>query len=142
MNISFAEPKESLMKTKGDAYDVSEIVSDAFSSCIIMNKMHIAFYLYREYKHAVLGNVQLSIDSLIYAFKHDFVNSSKILHLEERLFILEKFLPFIDYKKAFELLECIKNLMFEKAENNFLVFALNPLKIVVIIMGVIKQLGQ
>lgn len=104
--------------------------------------MHIAFYLYSEYKEAVLGNVQLSIDSLLFAFKYDYQNSSKIMHLEERLFILEKLLPFIDYKKAFELLECIKKLLFEEPETNFIVFCLNPLKIVTMLMSVISQLRQ
>jgi predicted ATP-grasp superfamily ATP-dependent carboligase len=98
------------MRERGDVYDLEEIVSDAFSICIINNKMHIAFYLYRQYREAVLGNKQLCIEALIAAFKNDYQTKSKILHLEERLFILEKFLSYIDYKGALEVLECFNEL--------------------------------
>lgn len=130
------------MKTRGDVYDLEEIVSDAFSTCIVSNKMHIAFYLYREYKQAVLGNVHLCIDALIYAFKEDYTNKSKITHLEERLFILDKFLPFIDYKRAFELLDCFEKLILEEASSNFIVYTVNPLKIMVILMAVSRDLSD
>lgn len=134
------EEEEHQIKSKGNRYDVQEIVSDSFSNAIIMNKMHIAFYLYREYRNAVLGNIQISIDSIIYAFKIDYQSHNKIKNVEERLFILEKFLPFIDYKKSFELIETFKSLLFEEANYNFLTYCLNPLKIIVMLMSLIKQL--
>ena len=137
-----SEESEHMMENKGNRYDVNEIVSDSFSNAIIMNKMHIAFYLYREYKQAVLGNIQVSIEAIIYAFQVDYLNYTKILNCEEKLFILEKFLPFIDYKKSFELLETFKNLLFEEPDHNFLTYSLNPLKIIVVMMTIINQLQE
>ncbi|CAI2382176.1 unnamed protein product [Moneuplotes crassus] len=134
------EDEKYLIKSKGSRYDVQEIVSDCFANAIVMNKMHIAFYLYREYKKAVLGNVQMSIDSILYAFKVDYQVKNKIINVEERLFVLEKFIPYIDYQKSFELIETYRNLICETPELNFMTYCKNPLKIIVTMISQIRQL--
>lgn len=119
---------------------MNEIVSDAFSTAIISNKMHVAFYLYREYQSSVFGNKDISIGSIIESFKNDLLYRSKIIHLEEKLFILDKFLSYIEYKQGFELIEKLRDLIVEKAEGNFLVYCSNPLKIITILLYLLRKL--
>lgn len=64
------------------------------------------------------------------------------MNFEERIFILSKFILNIDYKRAFELVSCIKDLILEPAESNFIVFVANPIKIITMILDVMHRLKQ
>ena len=39
-----------------NVYDIDEIISDAFSYSITLNKLHIAFYFFKKYEDDVYGN--------------------------------------------------------------------------------------
>lgn len=58
-DIYYYKGKDNIDYSKGETYDFDEIVSDSFSTAIMQNKMHIAFYLFRQYQAAVLGNNEL-----------------------------------------------------------------------------------
>ena len=64
------------------------------------------------------------------------------MNFEERMFILSKFIYSIDYKRAFELVSCMKDLILEVPESNFLVFVSNPIKIITMILDVMHRLKQ
>ena len=42
-----------------NVYDVDEIISDAFSYSIILNKLHISFYLFKKYEDDIWKQVYL-----------------------------------------------------------------------------------
>ena len=111
-----------------------------FPNAIMLNKMHIAFYLFRQYQAAVLGNKELWIDSILWKFKNDYLYNTKIINFEERMFILAKFISSMDNKRAFEFISWMKDLILEVPESNFLVFVSNPIKIITMILDVLNRL--
>ena len=100
-------------KDDDSIYDLDEIVSDAFSYSISLNKLHIAFYLLNKYKDDVFGNQVSCIKSIFDSFRNDNTQINHLMYLEERLFILEKFMKFIDYKMGLEFLTIIHDQVLE-----------------------------
>lgn len=123
-------------------YDLDEIISDAFSYAISINHLHIAFYLLRTYDEEVYGNKLLSIKSIVNSFKNDDSQVNQVLYLEERLFILEKFMRFIEYKTALEFFEVFYDQITDDPNINFLVYSTNPLKIIVMLLNIVITLSS
>lgn len=109
-------------KDDDNVYDYDEIISDAFSYAITLNKLHIAFYLFKTYEDDVYGNKMLCIKSILDSFKNDDTQINQVMYLEERLYILEKFMKFIEYKMALEFLTVIHQEIMDKPQINFLVY--------------------
>ena len=125
-----------------DIYDYDEIVSDAFSYAISMNKLHIAFYLYKTYQDDVYGNKINCIKSILNSFKNDETQINQVMYLEERLFILEKFMEFIEYKLALDFLTSIHEDICDDPNINFLVYCPNPLKIIAMLLNITIFLSE
>ena len=123
-------------------YDLDEIISDAFSYAISINHLHIAFYLLRTYDEEVYGNKLLSVRSIVNSFKNDESQVNQLLYLEERLFILEKFMKFIEYQTALEFLDVIYAQITDDPKTNFLVYSTNPLKIIVMLLNIVIHLSS
>ena len=119
-----------------DVYDYDEIVSDAFSYAVSMNKLHIAFYLYKTYQEDVYGNKINWLKSILNSFKNDETQINQVMYLEERLFILEKFMDFIEYKLALDFLTSIHEDIWDDPNINFLVYCPNPLKIIAMLLNI------
>ena len=119
-----------------NVYDVDEIVSDAFSYSIILNKLHISFYLFKKYEDYVYGNKFICIKALIDSFRCDDTSVYQLMYLEERLFILEKFMSHIEYKMGFEFLTVLQDQINDVPKDNFLVYCANPLKIILILLNI------
>ena len=113
-----------------NVYDVDEIISDAFSYSIILNKLHISFYLFKKYEDDVYGNKFIWIKALIDSFRCDDTSVYQLMYLEERLFILEKFMSHIEYKMGFEFLTVLHAQIMDKPKDNFIVYWANPLKVI------------
>ena len=103
-------------------YDIDEIISDAFSYSIIINKLHISFYLFKKYEDDVYGNKYICIKAIIDSFRLDATSVYQLMYLEERLFILEKFMSHIDYKMGFEFLTVVHHQIMDEPKENFLVY--------------------
>jgi hypothetical protein len=123
-------------------YDLDEIISDAFSYAISINHLHIAFYLLRTYPEDVYGNKILCVKSIINSFKNDDVQVNQVLYLEERLFILEKFMKFIEYKMALEFFDVIHDQITDEPKINFLVYSPNPIKIITMLLNIVINLSS
>ena len=119
-----------------NVYDVDEIISDAFSYAITLNKLHISFYLFKKYEDDVYGNKFIWIKSLVDSFRSDDTSVHQLMYLEERLFILEKFMKHIEYKMGFEFLTVLHGQIMDEPKDNFLVFWANPLKIILILLNI------
>ena len=128
-------------KDDDNIYDLDEVVSDAFSYSISLNKLHVAFYLINKYKDDVYGNQVSWIKSIFDSFRNDNTQINHLLYLEERLFILEKFIKFIDYKMGLEFLTIIHDQILEDPKKNFLVFCSNPLKITLMLLNLSIHIG-
>ena len=129
-------------KDDDNVYDYDEIISDAFSYAITINKLHIAFYLFKTYEDDVYGNKMLCIKSILNSFKNDDTQINQVMYLEERLFILEKFMNFIEYKMALEFLNVIHQEISDDPKINFLVYCSNPLKIIVMLLNIVIHLSS
>ena len=129
-------------KDDDNVYDYDEIVSDAFSYAITLNKLHIAFYLFKTYEEDVYGNKMLCVKSILDSFKNDDTQINQVMYLEERLYILEKFMKFIEYKLALEFLTVIHQEIMDKPQINFLVYCPNPLKIITMFLNIMIHLGE
>lgn len=129
-------------KDNDNIYDYDEIISDAFSYAISMNKLPIAFYLFKTYEDDVYGNKQLCVESIIESFKNDETQVNQVMYLEERLFILEKFMKFVEYKLALEFLTVIHQQISDDPKTNFLVFCPNPLKMIVMLLNIVISLSN
>ena len=105
-----------------NVYDVDEIISDAFSYSIILNKLHISFYLFKKYEDDVYGNKFICIKALIDSFRCDDTSVYQLMYLEERLFILEKFMSHIEYKMGFEFLTVVQSQIMDQPKDNFIVY--------------------
>ena len=116
-------------------YDIDEIISDAFSYSIIINKLHISFYLFKKYEDDVYGNKYICIKAIIDSFRLDATSVYQLMYLEERLFILEKFMSHIDYKMGFEFLTVVHHQIMDEPTENFLVYWSNPLKIILMFLN-------
>lgn len=125
-----------------NVYDLDEIISDAFSYAISINHLHIAFYLFRTYPEDVFGNKMLSIRSIVNSFKNDDSQVNQVLYLEERLFILEKFMKFIKYKDALEFFDVMYDQITDDPKINFLVYCPNPLKIIMMLLDIVLFLAE
>ena len=125
---------------KKEIYDYDQIVSDAFAYSISINKLHVTFYLFKVYKRSVYGNRHLCIESIIDSLRLESVISKKINFIDERLFILTKMMKSIDHKLAFELFDTLEEVISDPAENNFLVYMINPIKTIVKIIYIIRYL--
>lgn len=103
---SLKAPDELTLGRKDDdnIYDFDEIISDAFAYSIRLNKLHIAFYLFNKYEEDVYGNKFQCIKSIFDSFRNDDDQVNHVMYLEERLFILEKFMTHIEYKMGLEFL--------------------------------------
>lgn len=123
-------------------YDYDEIISDAFSYAISLNKIHIALYLFKTYEDDVYGNKLLCIKSILNSFKNDETQVNQVLYLEERLFILEKFINYAEYKMALEFLDVMHEEIRDNAKTNFLVYTSNPLKIIVLLLNIVIHLSN
>ena len=119
-----------------NVYDVDEIISDAFSYSITLNKLHISFYLFKKYEDDVYGNKFICIKSLVDSFRSDDTSVHQLMYLEERLFILEKFMKHIEYKMGFEFLTVLHGQILDEPKDNFLVYCANPLKIILILLNI------
>ena len=133
-----------IMRRKdGDGvYDFDEIVSDYFAYSITLNKIHIAFYLLQKYHDDVYGNKGLSIKAILDSFKNEDKNTSYVIYLEERMFILEKFSKHLEYKMGLEFLIAIHGEVLSKPTDNLLVHCTNPLKIIVILLGLTIDISK
>ena len=58
------------------------------------------------------------------------------MYLEERLFILEKFMSHIDYKMGFEFLTVVHHQVMDEPKENLLVYCSNPLKIILMFLNI------
>lgn len=119
-----------------NVYDVDEIISDAFSYSIILNKLHISFYLFKKYEDDVYGNKFICIKALIDSFRCDDTSVYQLMYLEERLFILEKFMSHIEYKMGFEFLTVVQSQIMDQPKDNFIVYWANPLKIICMLLNI------
>ena len=99
-------------------YDFDEIVSDCFAYFITLNKIHIAFYLLQKYHDDVYGNKGLCIKAILDSFKNEDKNTSHVIYLEERMFILEKFSKHLEYKIGLEFLTAIHDEVLSKPTDN------------------------
>ena len=122
-------------------YDIDEIVSDAFSYSIIINKLHISFYLFKKYEDDVYGNKHLCIKAIIDSFRLDATSVYQLMFLEERLFILEKFTSHIEYKMGFEFLSVVHKQIMDEPKENLLVYWSNPLKIILMLLNISLQIS-
>jgi len=109
-------------KDDDNIYDFDEIISDAFAYSIRLNKIHIAFYLFQKYEEDVYGNKILCIQEIFESFKNDDTQVNHVMFLEERLFILEKFTKYIEYKMGLEFLTIMHNQVLDDPKDNFLVY--------------------
>ena len=64
------------------------------------------------------------------------------MYLEERLFILEKFMQFIEYNLALEFLTVIHQEILDDPSINFLVYCPNPLKIIVMLLNIVINVSN
>ena len=119
-----------------NVYDTDEIISDSFSYSITLNKLHIAFYFFKKYEDDVYGNKTVWIKSLVDSFRWDDTGINQLMYLEERLFILEKFMKYIEYKMGMEFLTVLHNQVKDEPKDNFLVYCANPLKIILILLNI------
>jgi hypothetical protein len=128
-------------KDDDNVYDYDEIISDAFSYAISLNKLHIAFYLFKTYEEDVYGNKMLCIKSILNSFKNEDTKSNQVMYLEERLYILEKFMKFIEYKMALEYITVMHQEVSDDPNINFLVYSPNPLKIIVMLLNIVISIS-
>ena len=105
-------------KDADGVYDFDEIVSDCFAYSITLNKIHIAFYLLQKYNDDVYGNKGLCIKAIFDSFKNDDQQTSHVIYLEERMFILEKFSKHLEYKMGLEFLTVIHDEVLSKPTDN------------------------
>jgi len=124
-------------KDDDNVYDFDEIISDAFSYSISINKLYLSFYLFKTYEDDVYGNKMDCIRSILNSFKNDDTQSNQVMYLEERLFILEKFMKFIEYNLALEFLTVIHDEITDDPNINFLVYCPNPMKIIVMLLNIV-----
>jgi hypothetical protein len=138
------EMEEYTMGRKDDdnIYDFDEIISDAFAYAIRLNKLHIAFYLFNKYEDDVYGNKFLCIKAIFESFKNDDTQVNHVMYLEERLFILEKFMKHIEYKMSLEFLTTMHLQVLDDPKDNFLVYCSNPLKIIVILLNITISISK
>ena len=141
---SLKEPDELTLGRKDDdnIYDFDEIISDAFAYSIRLNKLHIAFYLFNKYEEDVYGNKFQCIKSIFDSFRNDDDQVNHVMYLEERLFILEKFMTHIEYKMGLEFLSLIHLQITDNPKDNFLVYCANPLKIILILLNISIHISQ
>ena len=105
-----------------DIYDYDEIISDAFSYSISKNKLNISFYLFKNYHSSIFGNKDVCIESLIQSLKDETKESNKILFANERLFIIQNMIRYIDHSQCYELFDTIHEIINEDPDSNFLVY--------------------
>lgn len=79
--------------------------------------------------------------SIVNSFKNDDSQVNQVLYLEERLFILEKFMKFIEYKMALEFMNVIHDQITDEPKTNFLVYCPNPMKTIVMLLNIIISLS-
>ncbi|CAI2387331.1 unnamed protein product [Moneuplotes crassus] len=123
-------------KDDDNVYDFDEIISDAFAYSIRLNKIHISFYLFKKYEDDVYGNKFLCIKAIFESFKNDDTQINHVMYLEERLFILEKFSKYIEYKMGLEFLNIMHDQVLDDPKDNFLVYCPNPLKIIILLLNI------
>ena len=73
---------------------------------------------------------------MIDSFRCDDTSVYQLMYLEERLFILEKFMSHIEYKMGFEFLTVLHTQIMDKPKDNFIVYWSNPLKIIWILLNI------
>jgi hypothetical protein len=131
MNHAFSKPTAELKelevitmgrKDDDNIYDFDEIISDAFAYSISLNKLHLAFYLFKKHEDDVYGNKLLCIKSIFESFRNDDDQVNHVMYLEERLFILEKFTRYIEYKMGLEFLTILHEQILDEPKHNFLVY--------------------
>jgi hypothetical protein len=125
---------------KRAVYDYDDIVSDAFTYSIQINKFHLTFYLFKVYNKSVYGKRHACISSIINSLKLEAIGANKINFIDERLFILTKMMKFMDHKLAYKFLDTFEDIVKSSAEHNFLVYMTNPVKTIVKIIYVIRFL--
>ena len=123
-------------------YDYDEIVSDAFSYSIAINKLHITFYLFKMYKRNVFGNSRYCTSSIINSLRVESVTSNKVYFLEERLFIISKLMRFMDHKLTFDFLDFLNQIVKSPPENNMFVYMTNSVKIIAKLLYIMNYLVQ
>ena len=118
-------------------YDIDEIVSDAFSYSIIINKLHISFYLFKKYEDDVYGNKYICIKAIIDSFRLDSTSVYQLMFLEERLFIFRKNLwAILSTRWDLNFLTVLHNQIMDEPKENFLVYWSNPLRIVLMLLNI------
>ena len=100
------------MPSKAKKYFFHEIISDAFSYALSIDKIHLAFYLFWIYKDDVAKNKELCIDTIIQTFdKQRYKKVKAVPYLEERLFMMELLISTIQYDQALSFLKIIEELI-------------------------------
>lgn len=143
-------------------YEFSEILADAFSYSMSIDKIHIGFYLYKVYRDDVFMSKGLCIESLISTFKDQhYKKCNAVPYIEERLYMLEILIFDITYPQALDLLNTLSDLMDlsefkeeekekyplskllqDKISQSFLTYCVNPLKIIVMIINTIQTISD
>ena len=142
-NKSIIEDGSSLggiAKSKCEIYDYDDIVSDAFSYSISINKLHITFYLFKIYKSSVFGNSSASISSIINSLRIESSITNKVYFFEERLFIIEKLMKMMDHKLTYEFFDLLQEIIDVEADHNLLVFLTNTVKVICKMIYIISYL--
>ena len=105
-------PSSQCPPEKLQEYEFDEILSDAFSYSIQINKIHLSFYFYRVYKEDVFVSKEESISNIIQTLEdHDTDRVSIIPYLEERLYLLEILSTDIEYESAQRVLQAFSDLL-------------------------------
>ncbi|CAI2385480.1 unnamed protein product [Moneuplotes crassus] len=123
-----------------DLYDYDLLVSDAFSYSISINKLHITFYLFKQYKKSVFGNSDQCIRSIIDSVHSEALTQNKASSLDERLFIITKLMKKMDHKLAYEFLDLMDEIILYPADKNLFVYMPNTLKTICKIIYIISSL--
>lgn len=129
-------------KDNDNIYEFDEIISDAFSHWISLNKLHIAFYLLSKYNNDVFGDKISWIKNIFDSFRNDDSQINHVMYLEERLYILEKLIDWMEYKIGLEFLTIVHAQLLVEPIKNFLVYWANPLKIILMLLNFSNFIGK
>lgn len=103
-------------------YDSHKImISDLFAYSISIYKLNISLYLYKNFKDYVFAAKSDVLEAIISTF-HSQKDEKHFPYVDEILFILKKFIEFIDYDMAFDLINVIEFLATKSSDENFLAY--------------------
>lgn len=122
-------------------HDYSLFIAEGFITAVESSKFMIAFYLFRTYTDDILDNKISWLDVLINSFKTDSYHNYKLENLEERLYILQNLIKHIKYEMAIDFLDVTKIILGKETKHHFLVYSINPVKIIVILIEIFKEIN-